>query len=86
MYGRVEGFEHYFESIFGPNRPFNSKNLQDQIPKMRWARNAPSAEAIKSKLDSVGDVIENEFDKPKVCIYFHAMQHNNFDDNRCLWE
>lgn len=66
VYGRVEGFEHYLESIFGPNRPFNSKKLQDEIPKFRFARNAPSAEAIKSKTDSVGNVIENEFRKPKV--------------------
>lgn len=62
----MEGFEHYLESIFGPTRPFNSKKLQDQIPKLRWARNAPSAEAIKSKVDNVDNVIENEFGRPKV--------------------
>lgn len=67
VYGRAEGFEHYFESIFGPNRPFNSKKLQDQIPKLRWARNAPSAEAIKSKIEGADDVIRNNFENPKVC-------------------
>lgn len=66
VYGRAEGFEHYLESIFGPNRPLNSKNLQDKIPKLRWARNAPAAEAIKSKAEGLENIIENQFGEPKV--------------------
>lgn len=78
VYGRAEGFEHYLESIFGPSRQFNSKQLHDQIPKFRWTRNAPSDEAIKSKVDGVGDIIENEFGKPKVGDAICAMQRNQY--------
>lgn len=64
VYGRMEGFEHYLESLFGPKRPFNSKELQDNIPKLRWARNAPSNGAIKSKIDGLGE-FGNKFGEPK---------------------
>lgn len=64
--GRIEGFEHYLESIFGPKGPLNSKKLQDKIPKMRWPRSASENEILKSQIDKLPNVMKNSFGEPKV--------------------
>lgn len=66
VYGRVEGLEHYVEGLFGPKGPLNSRKLQERIPKLRWARNADPAEALKQKIDNLENVVEDSFGDPKV--------------------
>lgn len=70
VYGRVQGFEHYLESIFGPKGPLNSQKLQDKIPKMRWARDVSAVEELKGKIDGLSNVVENTFEQPKVSYLF----------------
>lgn len=66
MYGRFEGFEHYVESIFGPRGNFSAKKIKDKIPRMRWARGAGENEVLKSQIDALPDMLDNQFGSPKV--------------------
>lgn len=68
LYGRLQGFEHYLESIFGPDGPLSAKNVQEKIPKLRWARHAGLQEMIKSKVESFKGVLDNKFGEPKVSL------------------
>ncbi|XP_045482614.1 uncharacterized protein LOC123686485 [Harmonia axyridis] len=62
---RVQGFENYFESLFGPKGPWSYSKLQDKLPKMRFAREIGN-ELLKSQLQDIPNVMENEFGDPKV--------------------
>lgn len=63
--GRMKGFENYLESLFGPKGPWSYTKLQDKLPKMRFAREIGN-ELLKSQLQNIPNVMENEFGDPKV--------------------
>ncbi|KAK9890371.1 hypothetical protein WA026_010464 [Henosepilachna vigintioctopunctata] len=65
--GRMQGFENYLESLFGPKGPWSYTKLQDKIPKMRFARETGHA-LLKSQLQSIPNVMENKFGDPRVSI------------------
>ena len=67
MYGRLEGFEHYLESMFGPKGPLNSEKLKEKISKVRFSRSASENEVLKSEIDRLPNVMENSSGEPKVC-------------------
>lgn len=64
--GRVEGFEHYLESIFGPKGPLYSDKLLDLLPKMRWPRSASENEILKSQIDDIPNAKKPNFGEPMV--------------------
>lgn len=66
MYGRLEGFEHYVESIFGPKGNYSAKNIKHKLSKLRFERSANENEVLKSEIDELPDVLENKFGPPKV--------------------
>lgn len=66
MYGRLEGFEHYLESMFGPKGPLNSQKLAEKIPKVRWSRSASENEVLESEIDKLPNVMEKAAVEPKV--------------------
>ncbi|XP_045507000.1 apolipophorins [Colias croceus] len=51
---RGEGFERYFESIFGNNGPLNKEKVVDRINKLRVFRSASEADDIRGKIDGLG--------------------------------
>lgn len=67
MYGRLEGFEHYLESMFGPKGPLNSEKLKEKISNIRFSRSVSDNEVLKSEIDSLPNVMENTIKQPKVC-------------------
>lgn len=66
VYGRFEGFEQRLESVFGPKGSFSGKNVKDKVTKMKWRRDVTDGNWITSDHD---DVIDNNFDNPKVKIH-----------------
>ncbi|KAG7296620.1 hypothetical protein JYU34_020436 [Plutella xylostella] len=56
--GRGEGFERYFESIFGNDGPLNKNKVndqvQEQIEKLRFYRSVDDADEVKRKVDDLG--------------------------------
>jgi hypothetical protein len=50
---RVEGFERYFEQIFGPKGPLSKANLKEQVDKLRFYRSADEAEELRGKIDDL---------------------------------
>lgn len=68
MYGRIEGFEHYFESIFGPKGNYSAKNVKRKLSKFRFERSAAPNEndVLKSQIDELPDMLENNFGPPRV--------------------
>lgn len=57
----MEGFEHYVESIFGMKGPLSSERVKE---KLRFLRSSP--EDLKSKVDALPNVIDTNFENPKV--------------------
>ncbi|VVC87834.1 unnamed protein product [Leptidea sinapis] len=51
---RGEGFERYFESIFGTNGPFNKDEAVEKISKKRFFRSVNKADEIQGKIDDIG--------------------------------
>ncbi|KAF5300365.1 hypothetical protein FQR65_LT00986 [Abscondita terminalis] len=80
--GRAEGFEHYLESMFGPHGPFNAKNLQEKIPKMRWPRSTSNDHDLISKIDDVTKTQDKKHREPKVSldmqIFGNYIKHSTF--------
>lgn len=66
MYGRFEGFEQRLESIFGPKGTFSGKNVRERMAKMKWTRDIRDGNYMRSEIDKHSDVIDNNFDNPKV--------------------
>ncbi|PNF37376.1 hypothetical protein B7P43_G17198, partial [Cryptotermes secundus] len=64
--GRIEGFEHYVESIFGAKGPFSSTKVKDGLEKLRFLRSIP--DDLKSKVDAFPNVVDTNFDNPKASV------------------
>jgi hypothetical protein len=62
--GRIEGFEHYIESIFGTKGPLSSTKVKEGLEKLRFIRSMP--DDLKSKVDALPNVVDTNFDNPKV--------------------
>ena len=62
--GRMEGFEHYVESIFGTKGPLSSATVKEELKKIRLLRSAQ--EDLKSKVDALPNVVDTNFNYPKV--------------------
>jgi hypothetical protein len=60
----MEGFEHYVESIFGMKGPLSSATVKEGLSKLRFLRSTP--EDLKSKVDALPNVIDTNFEDPKV--------------------
>ncbi|XP_060537065.1 uncharacterized protein LOC132708634 isoform X2 [Cylas formicarius] len=66
VYGRVEGFERYLESLFGPNGRSSVIKEKMENLKMRWTRGAKENELIESKVHALPDVTGKTKEEPKV--------------------
>ncbi|KAJ9580713.1 hypothetical protein L9F63_024109, partial [Diploptera punctata] len=64
--GRMEGFEHYVESIFGPKGPFSSNKVKEKLENLRFLRSTP--DDLKSKVDELPNVIDTNFKEPKLSV------------------
>ncbi|GLH12109.1 Apolipophorins, partial [Gryllus bimaculatus] len=68
--GRLEGFEHYLESIFGPRGPLSSRKvndkLEDALKRVRLARDVNNN--LVDQVDSIPNVIDNNFNHPKASL------------------
>ena len=62
--GRMEGFEHYVESVFGMKGPLSSATVKEKLQKIRLLRN--TQEDLKSKVDALPNVVDTNFNYPKV--------------------
>jgi hypothetical protein len=62
--GRIEGFERYVESIFGTKGPLSSTKVKEGLEKLRFIRSIPND--LKSKVDALPNVVDANFDNPKV--------------------
>jgi hypothetical protein len=62
--GRIEGFEHYVESIFGAKGPLSSTKVKDGLEKLRFIRSIP--DDLRSKVDALPNVVDSNFYNPKV--------------------
>lgn len=68
MTGRMEGFEHFFESMFGPKGPV--ANLKEKMSKLRVRRKANNAEneILKSEISKLPNIMENKINDPKISL------------------
>ncbi|PSN49824.1 hypothetical protein C0J52_08839 [Blattella germanica] len=84
--GRMEGFEHYIESIFGPKGPFSSTKVKEGLEKLRVLRSTP--EDLKSKVDELPNVVDSNFDDPKLSlamkIFGNELRYHKFSGNEEL--
>ncbi|KAK4871887.1 hypothetical protein RN001_016011 [Aquatica leii] len=80
--GRIEGFEHYLESIFGPHGPLSARNLQENLPKMRWPRSTGNDAQLMSKMDQITKTQDRKHTEPKVSlglkVFGNHIKHNTF--------
>nr|CAD7398658.1 unnamed protein product [Timema cristinae] len=79
--GRVEGFENYIESIFGPMGPFNAKRVKEMVDKYRFLRSVP--DQLVDKVEALPNVIDNNFGNPKfTALKVHASlaRHSLLDE------
>jgi hypothetical protein len=60
----MEGFEHYVETAFGPLGPLGSNKVKEGLEKLRFLRSTP--EDLKSKVDALPNVVDTNFNDPKV--------------------
>jgi hypothetical protein len=87
VYGRLEGFEHYLESMFGPKGPLNSDKLKEKIySKVRLSRSASENEVLKSEIDRLPNVIEKSASEPKVSlglkVFGNELKYATFDGDK----
>ncbi|CAG9568621.1 unnamed protein product [Danaus chrysippus] len=50
---RGEGFERYFENLFGNDGPLSKNKINDKISKMRFFRSTNEADDIREKIDDL---------------------------------
>lgn len=69
VYGRAEGFERYFEAMFGPKGPLNSQKLQETfLSKTRFSRSVSDNNVLKNQVDELPNVMDKSLlSDPKVC-------------------
>lgn len=65
MYGRVDGFEHYLESFFGPKGTANDlkENIMDHL---RMPRSVNRNEKLKEQVMKLPNVYADTVSEPKV--------------------
>ncbi|XP_049847119.1 uncharacterized protein LOC126299332 [Schistocerca gregaria] len=63
--GRMEGFEHYVETMFGPKGPFNGQKVKQEIHK-RFYRSVNGD--LKESVNSLPNVIDTNFYDPKASL------------------
>nr|XP_034825791.1 apolipophorins [Maniola hyperantus] len=51
---RGEGFEKYFENLFGNQGPLNKNKLNEKINKLRFFRSINEADEVRDKVDDLG--------------------------------
>ncbi|XP_072946200.1 uncharacterized protein Apoltp [Epargyreus clarus] len=51
---RGEGFERYFERIFGNNGPLNKNKINEKLSKLRVFRSTDEADDVREKIDDLG--------------------------------
>lgn len=72
---RAEGLEFYAESLFGPSGPFSGAKVADHfhhfLRHFRSRREQPQQPpAYWRKLDSLPNVIDNDFDQPRISLSY----------------
>ncbi|CAH1158795.1 unnamed protein product [Phyllotreta striolata] len=67
IYGRVDGFEQYLESFFGPKGSSNA--LKEEVMEtLRWPRDAKTNALINSQIKELPNVVDNYAKEPKVAL------------------
>ncbi|XP_047539341.1 uncharacterized protein LOC125072709 [Vanessa atalanta] len=51
---RGEGFERYFENLFGNNGPLSKSKINEKINKLRFFRSTNEADEVRGKIDDLG--------------------------------
>ncbi|XP_045454917.1 apolipophorins [Melitaea cinxia] len=51
---RGEGFERYFEGLFGNNGPLSKDKVNEKINKLRFLRSTNEADEVREKIDNLG--------------------------------
>ncbi|XP_066998183.2 uncharacterized protein Apoltp [Anabrus simplex] len=78
--GRMEGFEHYIEALFGPKGPMSSKKINEQLQRFRFIRSAEND--LKDQVKQIPNIIDNNFDIPKASFGFkvfgNELKHHSF--------
>lgn len=65
---RVEGMEHLVEAVFGPAGPISATNVNTQVDRaLRFFRSAAEDVKTSDDVNSIPNVIDNNFKVPKVC-------------------
>lgn len=65
MYGRVDGFEHYLESLFGPKGTAN--DLKDNVmAHLRMPRSANAKNMLEEQVKKLPNVFADTAKEPKV--------------------
>lgn len=93
---RLEGFEHYIESIFGPGGPLSSEKVKDvvrgqinKLSNLRFPRQASNveitAEDLKSSIDKLPYKLDYNYNTPKLSlgmkIFGNDLQYVDFEGN-----
>lgn len=66
---RVEGLEHYLETLFGPNRTFSAKNLKEKMDNIHlFRRSIDDTETIKNQISTLPNVLKDNFGGPKASL------------------
>lgn len=80
----MDGFEHYFESLFGPKG--TSKDfIKDKIPKMRWTRGIQDNEVLKTEVEKFPNVVDDGIKEPKISlglkVFGNDIKYSTFKGN-----
>ncbi|XP_026316021.1 uncharacterized protein LOC113227343 [Hyposmocoma kahamanoa] len=68
---RGEGFERYFESIFGKDGPLSKSKINDQINNIRFLRSLNNADEAKRKIDDLGyknEALKHQYPMAEIAI------------------
>ncbi|XP_018566495.1 uncharacterized protein LOC108907336 [Anoplophora glabripennis] len=87
--GRLEGFEHYLESLFGPKG--SSKSMAESIiDKVRGTRNARPDEVLKNQISRLPNVMDNVTKEPKVLlglkVFGNELKYASFRGKKEIWD
>ncbi|KAF7269539.1 hypothetical protein GWI33_017432 [Rhynchophorus ferrugineus] len=64
--GRMEGFERYFESLFGPKGKANVLKEKVEEYKMRWTRGVEDNSVIERNVQNIADKVNTVKNNPKI--------------------